>query len=371
MHVLSNAMFDKNSFKNVIVSGVMAGNDGRKMSKTYQNYTDPKEILETIGGDAVRLYLMNSPLMIAENANFDDVELKTKSRNVLNPLWNSLKFFLIYANNHKWEPKDDKIPETKDVLDLWIIARLHETMEAFVENIEKYYVPPAVEAIEGFVDDLSRWYVRRSRTRIANGDEAALATLYYVLLNISKASAPIIPFMSENIYKRLTGDESVHLVDYPEYDEKLVKKNKKLLEQMKLDRKVVSLVLAQRAANEMSVRQPLQGFETTLDVTFEDIVKDEVNVKEIKKVKSLGDDLEVKLDIKITPELKLEGRAREMTRAIQDLRKKEKLNVSDKIEVVYPQDEDDVVNAHGDEIKKTVGATSLKPGSDYEITKAN
>ena len=171
MHRLSTALFDSHAFKNVITTGVMAGNDGRKMSKTYGNYADPREILETIGGDALRLYLMNSSLLVGENANLDEVELRNKSRNVLNPLWNSLKFFLIYAEYYNWQPNFEGTPQSKNVLDIWIMARLQETIKVFTENIEKYLIPSAVQALEDFIDDLSRWYVRRSRDRISSGDQ--------------------------------------------------------------------------------------------------------------------------------------------------------------------------------------------------------
>jgi isoleucyl-tRNA synthetase len=374
MHVLSNALFGKNSFKNVIVSGVMSGDDGRKMSKTYQNYTDPKEVLETIGGDALRLYLMNSPLMLAERANFNYENLRTKSRNVINPLWNSLKFFLIYANEHGWEPKNDEVPETKNALDRWIIARLHETIRDFTVNIEAYVVPPAVEAIETFVDDLSRWYVRRSRTRIASGDEKALATFYYVLLTFARAAAPIIPFIAENIYKRLSGEESVHLVDYPKFDEEIVKGGVKLMRKMGSDRAVVQIALARRAAEGIPVKQPLQTLTVNQPVVHEELVKDEVNVKEIVVTKSDRDALiKVELDTNITPDLEIEGCKREIERTIQELRKEKGLSVSDKIAAVYLGSEknEEAVKKFAEEIKKTVGATSLKSGSDYEITKKN
>lgn len=369
MHRVSTAIFGKNSFKNVVATGTLAGNDGRKMSKTYGNYADPKEVLEQIGGDALRLYLMNSPLMVGENANFDEVELKTKSRNVLNPLWNSLKFFLIYASKHSWDSKDLRLPEDGHVLDKWIITRLHETIKEFSTNIEGYLVPPAVVAIEDFVDDLSRWYVRRSRDRISAGDNDALSTLYYVLLTFSKASAPIIPFISEVIYRNLAVGESVHLEDYPKYSEKTIKEGSMLVEQMANDRKVVSLALAQRAENKLSVRQPLSKLETSIQISFPEVIMSEVNVKEVKVVENLSEI--VQLDTKITPELELEGMAREITRAIQSLRKKEGLLVSDTVEVTYPQSEknDEVVKAHGDSIKNTTGTLSLTPGKEYAISK--
>ncbi len=353
MHRLSTALFGSNSFKNVIVTGVMAGNDGRKMSKTFGNYTDPKDVLENIGGDALRLFLMNSPLMVASNANFDDVELKTKSRNVLNPLWNSTKFFLIYAKQHKWEPKNVEIPESQNVLDAWIVTRLHETIQNFVVNIEDYVVPSAVKGIEEFVDDLSRWYVRRSRDRISNGDEEALGTLYYVLLTLSKAAAPVI-----------------HLEEYPEYDEKLITENKNLLDQMKSDRLVVSQALSERVSSEIPVRQPLEKFTVNRKVYFEDIVKEEVNVKEIV-IEENEDLIKVTLDTEITKELALEKFARDTIRKIQSLRKTEGLSVEDVIdaEIEASDDTEELLKTFGPMIKEAVGAENITEGTEYAIYK--
>ena len=373
MHRLSTAIFGKSSFKNVIATGSLAGNDGRKMSKTYGNYTDPKEVLEQIGGDAVRLYLMSSPLMLGENANFDDTELRTKSRNILNPLWNSLKFFLMYAQSSGWEPEDEEIPTPANPLDKWIITRLQQTIKLFSESIENYLVPPAVRVSEEFVDDLSRWYVRRSRDRISAGDKEALSTLYYALLTFSKAVAPLIPFMSENIYKALSDGESVHLCDYPKFSEKLIKENEDLVNKMAQDRYIVSQVLAQRVEQNIPARQPLSKFETTLKVTFDEVVRNEVNVKDIVLVKELPEGMQVRLDIKISPDLELEGLMREMVREIQSLRKKSGLQVGDRIRASYPQDTklDEVVSKFGEEIKKVVGATELAPGTSYEISKTS
>lgn len=372
MHRLSTALFGTNSFKNVIATGVMAGNDGRKMSKTFQNYTDPKEVLETIGGDALRLFLMNSPLMVAGNANFDEVELKTKSRNVLNPLWNSTKFFFIYAKQYNWEPLNDDMPDSADVLDKWIITRLHETIKNFAKNVENYVIPPAVKGIEEFVDDLSRWYVRRSRDRISSGDKDALSTLYYVLVTFAKASAPVIPFITENIYRSLTDEESVHLSEYPDYDNGVIEKNTELLTQMESDRQVVSQVLATRTSSEIPVRQPLAKFKVNRKVFFEDIVKDEVNVKEIEVIEKDGS-LYIELDTTITPELALEKFARDTIRQIQSMRKDAGLNVEDRIDVVIGNSDEaeQLVTIFGEMIKESVGADELTIGTEYAINKKN
>ncbi len=388
MHRLSVALFDVNPFRNVISTGVMAGSDGRKMSKTYGNYTDPKEILEKIGGDALRLYLMNSPLMVGGNTNFDEQELKTKLNNVLNPLWNSLKFFLIYAVEHEFTP--DKSVPSNNLLDKWIIARLHETIKEFTVNIENYLVPPAVQPIETFVDDLSRWYVRRSRDRISSGDLEAMSTLYYVLVELAKASAPIIPFMAEQIYQSLVVPvdknvpESVHLCMYPKFDQTIIDSSLSLIQDMQLTRDVVSLALNLRTETQIKVRQPLTAIyienNSKKASVIEELVMDEVNVKSIVSSVPANDlpiaeqkELKVWLDTSITPELEVEGFSRELIRTIQDLRKKAGLSVADEINVVYLSNEENekAVNSYGEEIKQKVSAVQLEPGEDYQIKKVS
>ncbi len=385
MHVLSTALFNSASFKNVISTGVMAGTDGRKMSKTFGNYADPKEILEKIGGDALRLYLMNSPLMSGDNANFDETELKNKSRNVLNPLWNSAKFFCMYAKVHNW--KDDKYETSTHELDQWIMVRLHQTIKTFSEKIEAYLVAPAVASIESFVDDLSRWYVRRSRDRISAGDNQALSTLYTVLYEFSKASASIIPFMSENIFQTLKEFnnieyESVHLMDYPQYNTELIESSKDLVAAMAKDRETVSIALSLRVTKNLPVRQPLNALISQKMIHFPEIVRDEVNVREViyaaegleryDEPDYVQDETEtVALDVRITEELKLERAKRELIRQLQDLRKANGLSITDKIAAIYMETPENnmVAEKFGDEIRKKVLAKSLIPGSAYGITK--
>lgn len=386
-HVLSTMIFGSNAFKNVIATGVMAGNDGRKMSKTYGNYTDPKEILENYGGDSLRLYLMGSPLMLAENANLDEEMIKTKLKTVLNPLWNSLKYFVIYAGQFEWN--ESKIEKSEDTLDKWITIRLHQTIKEISENIEKYTIPPAVRSIEVFVDDLSRWYVRRSRDRISQGDNAALSTLYSVLLNFSKAAAPIIPFISENIYQGLkpytknSHKESVHLEEYPGFDQDIAADKDNFAKNMSITRDLASSILAFRVARGVGIRQPLKSAAATLDknipLEFVQILKDEVNIKDFDLVDTLDmkpglvkdDAMTVAVDFTLNEDLRAEGRARELIREIQDLRKKENLSVSDTVDVTVQSNEEniEVLKKFGTEIKKKVAARNIVAGVSTAISK--
>jgi len=386
MHIVSTLLFHSRSFNNVIVTGVMAGSDGRKMSKTYKNYADPKEILLNYGGDSLRLYLMGSPLMVGENANFDETELKNKLRNVMNPLWNSANYFLIYASLNKWDPK--KSEESKNVLDRWIKIRLQEMIKEISESIKDYKVPPAVRSIEDFVDDLSRWYVRRSRDRIASGDNEALSTLYYVLVEFSKAAAPLIPFICENIYRKLVCEiddkalESVHLHDYPSFDQKTLDLSKDIIEEMKKTRDLVSAILSIRVTRAIPVRQPLGLVvvtkENSIDKEFEHLLLAETNIKKLEVVDSLDGKVFVKddfslvaVDVNLSPELEKEGHLREFVRKVQDLRKEMGLAVSDEIRVIYKKDTitEEVVREFGKDIKKKLFAKEIIPGEEFKIEK--
>ena len=386
MHVLSTSLFGKNSFRNVICTGVLAGTDGRKMSKTFGNYPDPKEILEKFGGDALRLYLMNTPLMVGENASFDNDDLKTMSRNILNPLWNSLKYFLIYADEYKWD--ESKLEESQDTLDQWILARLSEFIKTFSNNIEAYTVPPAVKDFGVFIDDLSRWYVRRARDRISSGDMSAISTLYIVLDKLSKAVAPLVPFMSESIYQELQKfshqkqPESVHLCKYPETSE-LTKDQLDLIKNMQYTRDIVSEALAIRVEAGIKVRQPVQTVSVVSnnpDLEFyDDLIKAEVNVKEVNTVLPEKDtpvkelkETKVYLDIELSTELKVEGHSRDLIRSIQGMRKKQGLSVADRINIIIEDIPENklVLEKFKQDIVQKTGAKNITLGNETAVEKA-
>ena len=384
MHVVSTIISNTNSFKNAISTGTLAGNDGRKMSKTYGNFTDPKEVLETIGGDALRLYFMASPLMAGEGTNFDIIEIKNKSKKVLNPLWNTLRYFVTYANANSFDAS--QLVESKNVLDVWITTRLNETKRVFEESIQAYQTIPATLAVEEFVDDLSRWYVRRSRDRISSGDVQALSTLYTVLLELAKTAAPLIPFITEEIFKILNQDQSkvsVHLEHFPEWNKDLSQDELAILTQMKLARDISALGNSIRMTSQVSVKQPLQtlyvkGAHKLENTEIIELIKEELNVKEVQLTEDLptatGEvvmvgNLSCAMDITITEELRLEGVARELVRTIQELRKEKGLHVSDKVEVTYEDTPDNqrAVELFGDEIAKKVGAVKIKAGRSLSL----
>ena len=386
MHIMSTLVFNSRCFNNVIVTGVMAGTDGRKMSKTYKNYPDSKEILNKYGGDALRLYLMGSSLMSGENTNFDETELKNKSRNVLNPLWNSAMFFLMYAETNNWEVKN--YVESENVLDKWIKIRLNQTIGEINDNLISYNLPPVVKSIEDFVDDLSRWYVRRSRDRISSGDNEALSTLYKVLVDFSKASAPVIPFISENIYRSLREagkeiPESVHLCDFPTFEKNLTPESEEILKNMKKARDISSQVLSIRVDKAIPVRQVLNSLAIlkteNLPEEYKSLILDETNVKNIELVNSLEErsswepDISnsIRLDLEITESLLKEGKAREFIRSIQDLRKEMGLQISDEILLTYKRDPelDEVIVLFQEDIKKKLLASDIVAGEETKVEK--
>jgi len=355
---VSAALFDKAPFKNVVAHGVLAGTDGRKMSKSFKNYPDSKEVLNTIGADALRLYFMSSSLMTGENTSFNEKELQNKARGVLSIYWNSLVYFITHAVGRDF----DSNITSENPLDKWIKARLAETIQTLENQFQNYVVPPAVRAAEGFINDLSTWYIRRSRNRIVSGDPEALGTLYQVLLGSAKAFAPIIPFITESIYKELERGgkgkfkESIHLEDYPMSDSELLSKEQNLLKEMAIVRDIASFAHAIRKEANLALKQPLATLAifgpVNLSEDTTEILRDEVNVKKVIFAKEKDEKLkwvqvrevQIGLDTEIPEELKQEGLVRELTRLVQDLRKRSGLTINDQIELSV-KSEDGMVRA--------------------------
>jgi len=375
-HVIGTAIKESNTFQNVIVNGIVLAEDGKKMSKRLKNYPDPMEILNKYGADALRYYLLSSPVVSAENLNFSERDLTDIVRNVFRMLWNSYSFFTTYASIDDWEPKENTQP-SRNLLDRWILSELQLLIQEVDNAMGVYELNRATRAFAPFIDNLSNWYIRRNRKRFwknenDNDKEQAYQTLYDVLVTLSKVMAPFTPFLSEEIYRNLTGEESVHLADFPTVDEKLI--DKKLMEDMMVTRSLITQGLELRAKAGIKVRQPLANVTIIVaslpDIFFE-IICEELNVKEVIATveDSLKMDGNIILDTNITPELKLEGEAREIIRALQEGRKKALFNVEDRIDLGYTGKEN-VFEKFSDMIAKEVLAQKTENGtiSDAEYT---
>lgn len=335
LHTIGIAIKKSPAFKNVIVNGIVLAEDGKKMSKRLQNYPDPSAVLNKYGADSLRFYLLTSAVMQAENLNFTQKDLATLSQGMFRMLWNAYSFFILYANTEKWETS--KSCSSQNILDRWIIAELNLLTKSVNELMEKYDLTKSSRAFIEFIDKLSNWYVRRSRQRFKSPDVAqkneALSTLHLVLTQLAQLLAPFAPFMSEEIYKNLTGEESVHLSDYPETKEEEI--DRELIIKMSEIRSLVEQGLSLRAASKIRVRQPLASasLKNNCQKDFQEIIKEELNVKEIIIDSKL--EKEINLDTNLTAALQEEGELRDVIRAIQDLRKKNNLNPADQVDLFY------------------------------------
>jgi len=293
--VLSVALFDKPAFKNVIVNGLMLAEDGKKMSKRLKNYPDPVHVVNSYGADALRLYMINSPVVRTEDLCFSEDGVKQVLRDVLIPLWNAYSFFVTYANIDGWHG-DGRSSVSTNVLDRWIRSSLESLAAKVTSAMDNYDLQNAARPFVGFINDLTNWYIRRSRRRFWKSQddddkEQAYRTLSYVLLQLSKIAAPFVPFISENIYRNLRSPdmpESVHLCDFPVPDGK--SRDEELEEQMAEVMTVVKLGRLLRAEKDLKIRQPLASMHIVSrnpDILKRiearmDIIIDELNVRKLE-----------------------------------------------------------------------------------------
>ncbi len=341
LHVIATAIYDSHAFKNVLVTGVILGTDGRKMSKNYNNYPDPKEMLQKYGGDALRLYLLGCPVMHGEDIRISELEYRNQVKGMLLLLWNVYNFFVTYAGIDQWTPKTDAVKPVH-VMDRWILSRLDSTIQEITEKgYELYDTPVIVGVAWKFMQDLSLWYVRRIRDRVGpaapsgKDKDNAYQTLWYVLVTYCKILAPLIPFVTEEMYRNLTGKESVHLESWPMAGVP----DTALEEEMTSAREVVEKAHAIRKEKKMKVRQPLAVLTAAtpakLSEDVQRVIAEEVNVKSVAH--SVGD-LSVDLNIQLTPQLIQEGAARELVRDIQKLRKEKGCTIDAHIKLTLPKD---------------------------------
>ncbi|HEY4964737.1 MAG TPA: isoleucine--tRNA ligase [Candidatus Saccharimonadales bacterium] len=355
MHAISVGLFTDRAFNNVVVTGTLAGNDGRKMSKSFGNFTDPNQLMDTYGADALRYLLLSSPVLNGEDFALQDKEVADVSRK-LTMVWNMYNFFTLYADVDDWDSSltpgqipADPLHDLTNILDQWIVSKVHQLGKHVDDHMQQYDIPNATKPILQFLDDASNWYVRRSRKRFWKSDNDtdkndAYKTLHYVLVQLSIIMAPFTPFMSEELYMKLTGGESVHLLDWPAEG----RVNDLVLIHMASVRQIINDGLSQRARNGIKVRQPLAKavvyLEKPLTEEFSTIIAEELNVKsvEFKSVKTDSDSEVVKLDFNLTGELIQEGVARELIRNVQQSRKQAGLEVDDRIKLSLISNSDEI-----------------------------
>ena len=345
VHVVNTALFSDIAYKNVITTGTLAGNDGRKMSKSLGNYTDPNLLMDQYSADSLRFLMLSSPVLAGEDFALIDKDVSDVARK-LSMIWNVYDFFTMYAEVDGFDSEQAMaVSEFVNPLDIWLVSRVHQVRNQITEGMEAYNIPAALSSVLEFIDDMSNWFVRRSRRRFWKSEDdqdklEAYSTLYYVLIYLAKILAPFTPFLAEELYQKMTGagvvnseiPESVHLLDWPEagvIDEAV-------LTQMAKTREIITAGLAERMKKteteaQIKVRQPLAKLVYAgekLDDFYEQIIMEEVNVKSVEHGEALA------LDKTLTPELLEEGKIRELIRFIQAARKKAGLNVDDRIRLM-------------------------------------
>ena len=356
VHAVSIGLFGHNAYKNVIVTGNVAGNDGRKMSKSLGNFTDSNVLMDTYSADALRLTLLSSPLYNGEDFALIDKDVADAARK-LSMVWNMYDFFTLYADVDNWEWDESKgltdpSEDLKNPLDQWIVARLHQLSQEVEAAMNAYDLPSAVKPILPFIDDASNWYVRRSRKRFWKSEDDAdkadaYRTLHYVLTVLSLVLAPFTPFLAEELYRKMTGGESVHLLDWP----KAGHVNDLLISDMAATRQLITNGLSQRATAGIKVRQPLSsatisGPNASRLRGYEDILIEELNLKSVVFEATSGsvpsatipstnqyNEYDITLNLEIDQTLQLEGLMREIVRNVQQARRAAGLEVDDRIKL--------------------------------------
>ena len=437
-HVLSTALFDQVAFKQVVAHGIVLGDDGQKMSKSKGNYPNIYEVFDRDGSDAMRWFLMSSPILRGGNLIVTEQGIRDGVRQAILPIWNAYTFLQLYSDREaQWDTSSD------NVLDRYILAKLHDMVGNVRAALDATDISGACDEVRVFADTLTNWYVRRSRDRFWAGQDEhpeAFNTLYTVLEVLCRAAAPLLPYITEVMWRGLTGERSVHLTDYPDADQ--FPADDELVAAMDATRSVCSAASSLRKAKKLRNRLPLPALKVALPEAkslepFTDVIRDEVNVKNVElttdvdsagsfevvvnaKVAgpTLGKDVQraiknvkvgnyvhdganvvvdgdivltpelyterlvaadpdstariegkdglVVLDDTVTEELEAEGWAADVIRGLQDARKKEGLDVSDRITVTLyvPADKEQWANQHADHIAAETLATQLSVATD-------
>ncbi len=384
MHVLSTALFGKPAYRNVTCTGLLLAEDGRKMSKSLKNYPDPWEVFLKYGADALRYYLVSSPVVEADSVNFSERDLQNVVRGFLNLFWNVKTFYATYAEGHAVRLTK---PRSAHVLDRWMFARLNSVLKEVTEAMDAYELARAARPLRGLIEDLSTWWLRRSRDRMKSENAFnradALRTLYEVLLETAKMFAPFTPFIAEKVYLDIGGKlSSVHLEKWSKSDARLI--DTRLLADMQLVRGVASKGHEQRSLSKIPVRQALAAAVVHVKDAEEaarlmhqtdllQLLADELNVElvRIEAKTDLTEDWTVELDTVITPELKRKGLRREFVRTIMSLRKEAHLEPGDRIRLTLSAIEGELRDALDEkraEVLRDLKAEDLSYGLPEEET---
>ncbi len=368
LHVLASALTfgksdlgkDQPAFKNVVVNGLILGEDGKKLSKRLKNYTPPEIIFNKYGADALRYFLLSSTPM-GEDYIVSEKRIAETFRRIMLTLYNSFTFLKTYTKKECLAPSS---VSPKNILDKWIVSRLNSLNKEVIFFMDQYELTKAARLFDEFLDDFSNWYIRRSRRRFQKPKnekekEEAEKIYSFVLLSFAKLIAPFMPFMAEEIYQSLEKGASVHLANYPKVNKKAI--DKKLEERMGKIREIVALALAERTKAGIKVRQPLGELTVNNKIIADDkemsgLIEEEVNIKKISFGKN------IKLDTKITDQLKAEGIIRELIRLVQGMRKDGGLKPTENIYLRYLSDSylQKLIGKHLLEIQREVAAEKIE-----------
>ncbi|MFA7193576.1 MAG: class I tRNA ligase family protein [Candidatus Paceibacterota bacterium] len=363
--VLNTALFGRAPYKNVVVNGLVLAEDGKKMSKSLNNFPDISTVLNKTGADSLRYFLMSSPAVKSDDVAFSEKGVAEIASKLISRLDNVVSFYEMYKDFSK---NSEVAKESTNILDQWILSRLSELQNQVTVSLDNYEIDRATRPFMDFVDDLSTWYIRRSRDRFKNFDEEnedavfAAQTTKFVLKNLSKLIAPFTPFIAEDIYQKVREKndfESVHLDSWPQ----LKKSDEKIISSMQVLRDTVTRALDERTKVGIKVRQPLASVtlkkeELKNKNDLLEILKDELNVKDV--LFNINQDSEVSLDTNLTEELRLEGNARELIRFIQQLRKTSGYKPNDEISMIVSASAKIEVGDFVNEIQKSVRAKEIK-----------
>ena len=285
LHVLSTALFDRPAFKTAVSHGIVLGSDGQKMSKSLRNYPDVNEVFDRDGSDAMRWFLLSSPILRGGTMSVTEQGIREGVRQVLLPMWNTYYFFTLYANASNYEARFSL--DSTDVLDRYLVAKTREVIAGVSADLNAFDTFGAAARLRDFTDILTNWYVRRSRARFWDGDPQAFNTLYSVLELLTRIAAPLLPLITEEVYQGLTGGRSVHLTEWPDHE--ALTRDDKLVEAMDQVRIVSSVANGLRKVNGLRVRLPLSKLTVVTKNAdalsdFVDIIAEELNVKSIDLV---------------------------------------------------------------------------------------